>query len=148
MSSVIDLPFQFLDVHHGFSVQLPCAPVRLSLQAIAGWPGIGACVRSEFAIPDSDGSVDIYLELYGAADNAVLHHEEQRRWMAELAVRVGDGPVEANSTWVAEALLVYDGGGRSLVVAVRDGVCVVNVDATADLDAAAAAVFSSVRVRA
>ncbi len=139
----MDLPFRFLVAEHGFSVALPREPVCVSRETIASWPGIGACLRSEFAVADSDGSVDLYLEVYAAVGEAPINDDEQRRWMAELAVRIGDGPVAASSTWVKDALLVHDAEGRSLIVPVRDGVCVLNIDAGTDLEACAAAFFST-----
>jgi len=137
-------PFTFLQPRHCFSVRLPRAPTLVSRQRIDRWPGIGACERSEFAVvPIDDGDPDLYLELYAAIDVDAFDDDEQRRWMHELASRVGDGPVLESSTWARGALLVSDPEGLTLVVPVRAGVLLLNFDAVVDVDVIAAEFFGS-----
>lgn len=137
--------FSFVQPRHGFSVRLPRAPTLVSRQQIDRWPGIGACERSEFAVvPIKDGDIDLYIELYAAID-VDFDDDEQRRWMHELASRVGDGPVQESATWAPGALLVSDPEGLTLVVPVRGGVALLNFDALVDVDVIAAEFFGSLQ---
>lgn len=140
------LSFTFLQARYGFSVRLPRAPQLVSKQAIATWPGLGACERSEFAVaPTVSSDPDLYLEIYAAPAGTTLAVDEQRRWMHELASRVGDADPEPSDTWTRGALLVRDPDGLTLVVPVHNAVLLLNVDATLDLDAVADTLFGSLQ---
>ncbi len=140
------LTVTFLQPLYGFSVRLPRAPTLVSKQPIARWPGIGACVRSEFTVaPVVSSDPDLYLEIYAPPVGTVLSVDEQQHWMQELASRVGDGEPTPDMTWVKGALLVTDPDGLTLVVPVHNAVLLLNVDASFDIDVVANAFFGSLQ---
>lgn len=140
------LSVTFLQPRYGFSVRLPTTPTLVSTTLVARWPGIGACVRSEFTVaPVVSTDPDLYLEIYAPPVGTVLSVDAQQHWMHELASRVGDGVPTPDHTWLQGALLVTDPDGLTLVVPVHNAVLLLNVDATSDLDVVANAFFGSLQ---
>ncbi len=140
------LSVTFLQPQYGFSVRLPTTPTLVSTTPVARWPGIGACVRSEFTVaPVVSSDPDLYLEIYAPPVGTVLSVDEQQHWMHELASRVGDSEPTPDMTWVKGALLVTDPDGLTLVVPVHNAVLLLNVDASSEVDVVANAFFGSLQ---